>query len=123
MFRFAVERVKIEEFTHSKEYQVIKDLESFQKVECEVGTFRMGNGFIRQKGKQYIGLYGQATPVFAGSEDEIYYAPVSYFDGRWTHSKPNSRGLHTYVTARSGNGVLFAALESFANVSGIEAGE
>jgi hypothetical protein len=96
----------------SREYTVIADRASFETVNATFGAVKVGSGFIRCNGKQYLGQYGQHTPVMVGDENETYYAPMSFFDGRWSHTGADNRGLYQHVTARS-DGELFAALEAF----------
>lgn len=99
-----------------REYQLIVDRSTLQRVLLHEPDdyVTVGRGFLRCQGKRYIATYGQHTPVYAGSEDQVYYAPFSLFDGLWAPLGPNSRGLHDYVTAASGTGRLFAELEAFA---------
>lgn len=104
----------------SRQYQVIKDRSTFEAVYTHFGNVVCGNGFIRCRGKYFIGSFG-STAVMGGEADGVYYAPVSYFDGDWRHRGANSRGLYDHVTAQSGSGKLFAALENFCEANGVQA--
>mgnify|MGYP001588458199 FL=1 len=103
-----------------REYAVIADRSTFSKVELQPGDFvTSGRGFIRCQGKQYLGTYGRETPVMVGDDNEIYYAPMMFFDGDWRAAGTDGRGLHHYVTARSGSGKLFKQLEEFSAQKGV----
>lgn len=122
MARFELTKVKIcDPDGVDREYAVIKDRVTFEKVEADFGPVVVGSGFLRCQGRRIVAFYGRETPVWAGGEDEIYYAPMSYFDGDWTHGGPDSRGQYTAVTAASGTGKLFAELEAFSAANNIAA--
>jgi hypothetical protein len=115
MAKFNLEAAKIMDGDGvEREYAIIANRATFKKVELHPGDFvTCGRGFIRCQGKQYLATFGKETPVMIGDENEIYYAPMSFFDGEWRAAGPDSRGLHKYVTAKSGAGKLFGDLEKF----------
>ena len=121
MPRFEIKKTSILEGDGStQEYEVIADLSTFIIVESHFGNVKVGRGFIRCKGRHYIGPFGN-SPVYGGKNDDIYYAPMSFFDGDWSHSGVNSRGLHTVVTQHNGSGKLFAKLEDFSLANNVTA--
>lgn len=101
-----------------REYEIIKDRSMFRTEQSCFGAVTSGGGFIRCHGKRYVGSFGR-SPVFAGGPDDVYYAPVSFFDGSWAHSGRNSRGNYDAVTPSSGK--LFAALEEFSAANSVAA--
>ena len=89
--------------------KVIKDYSTFEKITAPFGTVLAGQGYIRCHGKHFVGMFGQNSPVYGGSDGDVYYAPVSYFDGEWRHATAN-KGNFEYIT----EGELFDASEQFA---------
>lgn len=122
MHRFFLENATIlDSDGENRIYEIIVDTNSTVRVETPFGEVKERWGFIRCRGKQYLGTFGRETPVLVGESDEIYYAPMHEFDGEWYHAGADSRGLYQHVTARSGRGLLFAALENFCAANNVAA--
>ena len=120
MSRFRVVKTAFEQDFEPREETVIVDRPSFKKCKAHFGMCTTQEGFIRCRGKRYIGSGGN-TGFYVGSEDEIYYAGVHCFDGMWIRNGPDAHGIHHYVTENSGTGRLFRQLEKFCHENGIEA--
>ena len=124
MARFEIKTVRILDADgEEREYEVIVDRSSLGKVllHAPADYVTVGEGFLRCKGKQFVGVYGRSQPVYAGSDDDTYYAGVSLFDGEWSHRGTSRLGTFAYVTTESGTGKLWRELEEFCREAGVAA--
>jgi len=120
--RFQIEKAAITDSDGvDHEYEIIVDRASVQRIDTPFGRVLERRGFIRCHGKQYLGAFGREQPIYAGSEDDTYYAPMFEFDGTWSHSGRSERGNYSHVTADSGTGKLFGELEAFCESQGVVA--
>jgi hypothetical protein len=114
MARFELKNVKIMDPDGAERpYAIIADRSTFRVEDTDFGRIKMGSGFVRCRGRQYVADYGRGSPIYAGGDNDVYYAKMFFFDGEWRHGGASERGLHTYVTANSGTGKLFGELEAF----------
>lgn len=96
---------------------VIVDRNSDEIIEASFGSVKLRKGYTRHVGKRYIGTYGKETPIYAGSDGDVYYAHVSYFDGDWSYSGRSERGIYHHHT----EGSFFTALENFSRANELQA--
>jgi hypothetical protein len=124
MSRFELKDVRIVGADgEARNYEIIVDRSTLKKVLLHQPDdyVTIGDGFIRCFGKRFIGTFGHSQPVYAGSDGDTYYSPMSLFDGDWSHCGPTSRGNYSYVTADSGTGKLFSELERFCEENDVPA--
>lgn len=120
MRRFQLINVEIWNGVNYEKQQVIVDtFQNSRGFDPIIGKYYTKQGFVRCKGKQFIGDFGM-MPVWGGCLSDIYYSRVAYFNGEWSHDhKRNFQGNFYYVTKYSGTGKLFKALENFAKENNI----